>query len=270
MDPVMRALQSIADVESETRELGQLEPASACRTARFEPTTTYATSEGTADLNTDLRALEIADVETNASEAAGAWDEEIKIGRLDRIVISPARDVTRHAVTLIVGASLSALAFCVVWLGGSDSHFTVEPALLPEKTVKSSADRPDTAKPGQPSASSADAIAAPIGSVHGTSKRGVQHIEPSLIKQAAKAPQRTAVARTDLSKPTAVAETRPTTMAGWVIREVNGNTAVLEGPNGVWRANQGDTIPSIGKIDSIVRWGNRWIVATSKGLISTR
>ena len=31
MDPVMRVLQSIADVESETRELGQLEPASACR-----------------------------------------------------------------------------------------------------------------------------------------------------------------------------------------------------------------------------------------------
>jgi hypothetical protein len=185
-------------------------------------------------------------------------------------LIAPARDVTRHALTLIVGASLSALALCVVWLGGSDSHFTVEPALLPEETVKWSADRPDTAKPGQPSASSADAIAAPIGSVHGTSKRGVQHIEPSLIKQAAKAPQRTAVARTDLSKPTAVAETKPTTMAGWVIREVNGNTAVLEGPNGVWRANQGDIIPSIGKIDSIVRWGNRWIVATSKGLISTR
>ena len=152
MDPVMRAPQSIADVESETRELGQLEPASACRAARFEPTTTYATSEGTADLNTDSRALEIADVETNASEAAGAWDEEIKIDRCDRILIAPARDVTRHAVTLIVGASLSALAFCVVWLGGSDSHFTVEPALLPEKTVKSSADRPDTAKPGQPSA----------------------------------------------------------------------------------------------------------------------
>ena len=45
MDPVMRALQSIADIENETRELGQLEPASACR----EPTTTFATSEGTAD-----------------------------------------------------------------------------------------------------------------------------------------------------------------------------------------------------------------------------
>ena len=270
MDPVMRALQSIADVESETRELGQLEPASAFRTTRFEPPTTYARSGGTADLNRDLRALGIADVETNASEAAGAWDEEIKIDRCDRIVIAPTRDVTQHAVTLIVGALLSALAFCVVWLGGSDSHFTVEPALLPEKTVKSSADRPDSAISGQPSVSSADAIAAPIGSVHGTSKRGVQHIEPSLTKQATKPPQRTAVARTDLSNPTAVAETRPTTIAGWVIREVNGSTAVLEGPNGVWRASQGDTIPSIGKIDSIVRWGNRWIVATSKGLISTR
>ena len=144
--------------------------------------TTYATSEGTANLHRISRAPEIANVESDVSEAARAWDEEIKIDRYDRIVIAPTRDVTQHAVTLIVGALLSALAFCVVWLGGSDSHFTVEPALLPEKTVKSSADRPDTAKPGQPSASSADAIAAPIGSVHGTSKRGVQHIEPSGCK----------------------------------------------------------------------------------------
>ena len=266
MDPVMRALQSIADIESETRELRQFEPASTCRTARLlsqnwganspvpaegrnEPAMTYATSEGTANLHRISRAP--------------------KIDRCDRIVIAPARDVTPHAVRLIVGVLLSVLAFWVVWLGGSDSHFAIEPASLPETAVKSSADR-DSAKPDLPSASSADTIATPLGSVRGTSKRSVQHIEPSLIKQAAKAPQRTAVERIDLSKPTAVAETRPTTIAGWVIREVNGNTAVLEGPNGVWRASQGDTIPNVGKIDSIVRWGNRWIVATSKGLISTR
>ena len=185
-------------------------------------------------------------------------------------MIAPTRDVARHAVRLIVGALLSVLAFCIVWFSGTDLHLAVEPASLPEKTVKSSADRSDSAKPEQPSAPSADTIATPIGSVRGTSKRGVQHIESSLTKQAAKATQRSAVERTDLSKPTAVAETRPTTIAGWVIREVNGSTAILEGPNGVWRASQGDTIPSIGKIDSIVRWGNRWIVATSKGLISTR
>ena len=286
MDPVMRALQSIADIESETRELRQYEPASTCRTARLlsqnwganspvpaegrnEPAMTCATSEGTANLHRISRAPEIADVESDVSEAARAWDEEIKIDRCDRIVIAPARDVTPHAVRLIVGVLLSVLAFWVVWWGASDSHFAIEPASLPETAVKSSADR-DSAKPDLPSASSADTIATPLGSVRGTSKRGVQHIEPSLIKQAAKAPQRTAVERIDLSKPTAVAETRPTTIAGWVIREVNGNTAVLEGPNGVWRASQGDTIPNVGKIDSIVRWGNRWIVATSKGLISTR
>ena len=54
------------------------------------------------------------------------------------------------------------------------------------------------------------------------------------------------------------------------LSEVNGGTAVLEGPNGIWKATRGDTVPGVGKIDSIVRWGNRWIVATSRGLISTR
>jgi hypothetical protein len=64
-------------------------------------------------------------------------------------------------------------------------------------------------------------------------------------------------------------ETKPTTIAGWAIVEVVGGTAVVQGPSGVWRVTRGDTVPGIGKVDSIVRWGNRWIVATSSGLIST-
>jgi hypothetical protein len=67
----------------------------------------------------------------------------------------------------------------------------------------------------------------------------------------------------------AVPETRPTTIEGWSIREVVGGTAVLQGPTGVFRAAQGDTVPGVGRVDSIVRWGSRWIVATSRGLIST-
>ena len=73
-----------------------------------------------------------------------------------------------------------------------------------------------------------------------------------------------------LPRPAPAPETRPTTIEGWTIREVVGGTAVLEGPGGVWRAAQGDTVPGIGRIESVVRWGNRWIVATSKGLISTQ
>ena len=68
---------------------------------------------------------------------------------------------------------------------------------------------------------------------------------------------------------TQMPETRPTTIEGWTLREVINGTAVLEGPNGTWRATTGDTVPEVGRVDSIVRWGSRWIVATSRGLIST-
>jgi hypothetical protein len=67
----------------------------------------------------------------------------------------------------------------------------------------------------------------------------------------------------------AVPETRPTTIEGWTVREVRGGTAILEGPDGVWTVTRGDTVPGVGRIDSIVRWGSRWIVATAGGLIAT-
>ena len=70
-------------------------------------------------------------------------------------------------------------------------------------------------------------------------------------------------------RPNSVPETRPTTIQGWTIREVVGDKVILAGPNGIWKVARGDTVPGLGKVDSIVRWGNRWIVATSKGLIST-
>ena len=64
-------------------------------------------------------------------------------------------------------------------------------------------------------------------------------------------------------------ETRPTTIEGWTVLEVRGQTAVLQGPDGVRTVSLGETLPGIGRIDSIVRWGNRWIVATASGLIAT-
>lgn len=70
-------------------------------------------------------------------------------------------------------------------------------------------------------------------------------------------------------KRTIVPETRPKTIKGWTVREVINGTVVLEGSNGVWKAASGSTVPGLGRVNSIVRWGNRWIVATSSGLIST-
>jgi hypothetical protein len=66
-----------------------------------------------------------------------------------------------------------------------------------------------------------------------------------------------------------VPETSPTTIEGWTVREVRGGTAILEGPDGIWTVTRGDTVPGVGRIDSIVRWGSHWIVATAGGLIAT-
>ncbi|WP_156927874.1 hypothetical protein [Bradyrhizobium sp. Tv2a-2] len=66
-----------------------------------------------------------------------------------------------------------------------------------------------------------------------------------------------------------VPETKPTTIAGWSVREVYGEKVVLAGPDHAWTVKTGDTVPGVGRIDTIVRWGNRWIVSTTAGLIST-
>jgi len=278
MKPVMSALHAIAAIERETRE-AHAEAASTCYAetipsqdadGRHGPDAPSAYGEATAHLNRGPGAPPIDHVEATAPEAAFAWDGKIRIDKRDRVVVTPARNVTRHATTIITGALLSALALCIGWTGALNSDFSIlKPASLPVKTVNSSAEiRPDAAKPER--LAPANTIATVTNPAHETSKRGAQTIDSSLPKQAA-APQSTAVERPKVStRPAPVPETRPTTIEGWTIREVSGGTAVLEGPNGVWKATRGDTVPGVGKIDSIVRWGNRWIVATSRGLISTR
>ena len=52
--------------------------------------------------------------------------------------------------------------------------------------------------------------------------------------------------------------------------DVRDGTAVLEGPNGITMAARGDTIPGVGRVESIVRWGNRGVIATANGLIATQ
>jgi hypothetical protein len=70
-------------------------------------------------------------------------------------------------------------------------------------------------------------------------------------------------------RPMPFPETKPETLAGWTVREVYGNTAILDGPERSFKAARGDIVPGVGRLESIVRWGDRWIVATESGLIST-
>jgi hypothetical protein len=99
---------------------------------------------------------------------------------------------------------------------------------------------------------------------------------PSLTGPSLSAPQTVDVAVTDVARrndPTArplpFPESRPETLAGWTVREVNGSTAILDGPERSFKAARGDIVPGVGRLESIVRWGDRWIVATESGLIST-
>jgi hypothetical protein len=107
---------------------------------------------------------------------------------------------------------------------------------------------------------------------------GARRMASTSSLQTAPAPSMVSPAGAPSAKPEAitarepmmpVAETRPTTIEGWTVLEVRGGTAVLEGPDGVRTVVRGDSVPGIGRIDSIVRWGNRWIVATASGLIAT-
>jgi hypothetical protein len=73
----------------------------------------------------------------------------------------------------------------------------------------------------------------------------------------------------DEPRPLPTPETKPSTIEGWTVRDVSGGFASLEGPQGIWRAARGDTVPGLGRVDSIVRWGNYWLVSTSRGLIAS-
>jgi hypothetical protein len=56
----------------------------------------------------------------------------------------------------------------------------------------------------------------------------------------------------------------------WHIYEVVEDTVILHGPRGLIAVSAGDIIPGLGRVQSIVRRGGRWIVATAKGTISAR
>jgi len=69
----------------------------------------------------------------------------------------------------------------------------------------------------------------------------------------------------DRPTPAPAPETGPATITSWTVREVANGTAVLQGPAGTWKVTLGDTVPGLGKVTSIVRWGNGWVVAMSAG-----
>jgi hypothetical protein len=216
-------------------------------------------------------------------EPAPAW-EEVRAADRDELVLSTPSVVRRAFRPAVVAAALVA-ALALGWAGGWGSYHILARAPVPMPLEQAAAS--DCASD---SSTEADCAAAKSDREIVTATANIQKAAAPAANRVARGrePPRAAaqpaaskdspssqnaaaaVERAKSSpRPVAVPETRPTTIEGWTVREVVGGTVVLEGPDGVWRAARGETVPGLGRVDSIVRWGNRWIVATSRGLIST-
>jgi hypothetical protein len=159
----------------------------------------------------------------------------------------------RLRAILLTGALLT--TFGLGWLGGATSHRIFQPPAA-SSPIKQRLDASARIKSRQTSDTQAPAS-------------GVRKLSSAVPIRPEPAPVALPSGLQDLPHLVPVPETRPTTIEGWTVRTVSAGTAVLEGPNGTWRVSRGDMVPGVGRVDSIVRWGTYWLVATSRGLIAS-
>ena len=67
----------------------------------------------------------------------------------------------------------------------------------------------------------------------------------------------------------APAQPAPTIVSGWVLHDVYRGAAILRGRLGLIEVEPGDVLPGVGRIEAIRRQDGRWVVITSKGLITS-
>jgi hypothetical protein len=212
--------------------------------------------------------------------AASGDDHDIRIDQSDRIAVagdSPGRASVRWGKLLIVLAAASCLAAAGVL--GTHRFLKAGSVSAPPPPRTSEGHPPETHpaivradRAATASLPAGPALRAPPRIAHAKSPRAVAAPAPSASSYVPPAPAPAASAATppvEARLTTPVPETRPTTIDGWVLREIVNGTVVLEGPDGIWRARRGDTVPGVGQVVDIFTWGNRMIVATSKGLITT-
>jgi hypothetical protein len=221
-----------------------------------------------------------------------AWDPDIRVNdpvRALEAVSSRDAQSSRAILAVLLGTSLA-----IGWIVRLppffvESHLpipTIERQIHPSAEVPDSDSRvtlgsPETNREATPRPGSASKIALPVASIPGhrrdspnSAPQQSKAVKTSLVAQRRAGPSEPAASgfgrRPDvLPRSIPFPETKPTTVDGWTVRDVLGGTAILEGPDGIWRAARGDSVPGLGRLESIVRWGSRWIVVTDKGLVST-
>ena len=90
-------------------------------------------------------------------------------------------------------------------------------------------------------------------------------IEAKTELKAEPKPEQVARVEPPIVKPEAPA--KPATVDGWLLRDVYGGVALVEGRAGLREVAPGEYVPGVGEIRSIERRGRSWVVVTSRGLI---
>ena len=224
-----------------------------------------------ADLHVRCEPLELADRIATTPHAQFAYRDDIQIDATDRVLIPPASEGLAGRLALIAGALIAAsvwvvisllpLPFASVYVNGPGAN-KGDRLQIPNAIVR----EPVSAGSQEPSAR----VAAPTLS----KPQPATEAQRETTRHAAETPRQITSARArsrdlETTKLVPMPDTRPTTIEGWALRDVTNGMATLEGPNGIWRVARGDTVPGLGRVDSIFQWGNRLMVATSSGLIST-
>jgi hypothetical protein len=204
--------------------------------------------------------------------ASASTSHEFRIDDRDRISASDSRSAFRaNRVRFITATVLLALG-CI---GALSSFYFFGRIQVPDRNANSSGPVLGSEKASMPVATSEPRSEEEI--ISNVASAGAKNLSQAASSTPAVTVHDSARSHTAAKKGQAkavrklvpVPETRPTTIPGWMVRNVVNGIATLEGPGGTWKAARGDTVPGLGTVDSVVLWGNRWIVATSKGLITT-
>jgi hypothetical protein len=214
----------------------------------------------------------------NAASGLGPWQPAsswnfFKPDRDEVLVVRESVHDRARSALLVTGAVIA--SFALGWAGGlswPEFASTLGPETVAQKEVPSprlAEARSSGRSEGARKTASASDSPATVGSIPKPSGPLAAAARPP-ASPAVQANAGTAAAITMRQPLVAAPETKPATIPGWMVVDVRDGTAVLEGPDGIRMAARGDTIPGIGRVESIVRWGNRWIIATASGLIATQ
>ena len=195
--------------------------------------------------------------------------DNIQIDARERVLIPPASEGLAGRLAFIAGALIAASVWIIISL-----------LPLPFASVHvngpgaSKGDRLQSCNAREPLSAGSQETSARVAAPTPSKPQPSSEAQRETIRHATETPRQITSVRArsrdlETTKLVPMPDTKPTTIEGWALRDVTNGVATLEGPNGIWRVARGDTVPGLGRVDSIFQWGNRLMVATSSGLIST-